>query len=57
MCENLKMSLQEIHFFRVINLIDLIHKSIEQSYVNNINHQISPEIINLIKRKKKIGGN
>ena len=36
------------------NLIDLIHKSIEQSYVNNTNHQISPEIIYLIKQKNKI---
>ena len=36
------------------NLNDLIHKSIEQSYVNNTNHQMSPEIINLIKQKKKI---
>ena len=36
------------------NLIDLNHKSIEQSYVNNTNHQISSEIIDLIKQKKKI---
>ena len=36
------------------NLIDLIQKSIEQSYVNNANQQISPEIIILIKQKKKI---
>ena len=36
------------------NLIDLIHKSIEQSYVNNTNQQIIPEIISLIKQKKKI---
>ena len=36
------------------NLIDLIHKSIEQSYVKNTNHQISPKIIELIKQKKKI---
>ena len=36
------------------NLNDLIHKSIEQSYVNKTTNQISPEIINLIKQKKKI---
>ena len=39
---------------RNYSLIDLIHKSIEQSYVNNTSHQISPEIINRIKQKKKI---
>ena len=36
------------------NLIDLIHKSIEQSYVNNTINQSCPEIISLIKQKKKI---
>ena len=36
------------------NFIDLIHESIDQSYVNNTNHQISRETINLIKQKKKI---
>ena len=45
-----KDNLNEIN----LNLIDLIHKSKEQPYVNNTNHQISPEIINLIKQKKKI---
>ena len=44
-----KYNLNEINH----SLIDLIHKSIEQSYVNT-SHQISPEIINLIKQKKKI---
>ena len=36
------------------NLIDLTHKSIKQSYVNKTSHQISPEIVDLIKQKKKI---
>ena len=33
------------------NIIELIHKSIDQSYVNKLNLQISPEIIKLIKQK------
>ena len=45
-----KYNLNEINH----SLIDLNHKSIEQSYVNNTSHQTSPEIINLIKKKKKI---
>ena len=36
------------------NIFELIHKSIDQSYVNKTNLQISPEIIKLIKQKKKI---
>ena len=34
------------------NIIELTHKSIDQSYVNKINLQISPEIIKLIQQKK-----
>ena len=36
------------------NIIQVIHKSIDQSYVNKTNIHISPEIITLIKQKKKI---
>ena len=36
------------------NIIELIHKSIDQSYVNKTNLQTSPEIIKLIKQKKKM---
>ena len=36
------------------NIIELIHKSIDQFYVNKTNLQISPEIIKLIKQKKRI---
>ena len=36
------------------NIIKVIHKSIDQSYVNKTNIQISPEIIKLIKQKKKV---
>ena len=36
------------------NIIEIIHKSIDQSYANRTNIQISPEIIKLIKQKKKI---
>ena len=45
-----KYNLNEINH----SLIDLIHKLIEQSYVKNTSHQISPEIISLIKQKKEI---
>ena len=45
-----KYNLNEINH----SLIDLIHKSIEQSYIYNTSHQISPEIISLIKKKKNI---
>ena len=36
------------------NIIELIHISIDQSYVTKTNLQISPEIIKLNKQKKKI---
>ena len=36
------------------SIIELTHKSIDQSYVNQTNLQISPEIIKLIQQKKKI---
>ena len=36
------------------NLINLIHKSIDQSYVNDKNHEFSPEIINLIRQRQTI---
>ena len=36
------------------NIIEIIHKSIDQSYVNKTKIQFSPEVIKLIKQKKKI---
>ena len=36
------------------NITELTHKSIDQSYVNKTNLQISPEIIKLIQQKNKI---
>ena len=36
------------------NIIEVIHISIDQSYVNKTNIQISPEIIKLIKQRKMI---
>ena len=36
------------------NIIEIIHKSIDQSYVNKTKLQFSTEVIKLIKQKKKI---
>ena len=36
------------------NIVEVIHTSIDQSYVNKTNIQINSEIIKLIKQKKKI---